>query len=117
VISSRADRELQLTLCERIGCAPNYVTGRAKLGASHSAFGSAWPVQGIRYLPAGRTSGWYVWAGEYSDAPDFFEPQHARHLVGARPEVAGYLGLPPGWGFIIAPGYEDVWYDEKLLVE
>jgi hypothetical protein len=27
-----------------------------------------------------------------------------------------YLGLPPGWGFIIAPGYEDTWQDAKLLV-
>ncbi|WP_459213513.1 immunity protein Imm33 domain-containing protein [Paraburkholderia caribensis] len=26
-----------------------------------------------------------------------------------------YLGLPPGWRFLIAEGYEDVWEDAKLL--
>jgi hypothetical protein len=110
-------QESQLALCGRIGCVPSHVNGEAMLGASGAVFGSSWPVQGIRHLPSEGTSGWYVWAGAYSDAPDFFEPRHARHLLEARPEVAGYLGLPPGWGFIIAPNYEDVWYDEKLLVE
>ena len=37
-----------------------------------------------------------------------------------RPAIAfstlPYLGLAPGWRFLIAPGYEDVWYDEKLLL-
>ncbi|WP_459166268.1 hypothetical protein [Sinorhizobium meliloti] len=23
--------------------------------------------------------------------------------------------MPPGWRFLIANGYEDVWYDETLL--
>jgi hypothetical protein len=23
--------------------------------------------------------------------------------------------LPPGWGVQLAPGYEDVWYDEAFL--
>jgi hypothetical protein len=26
------------------------------------------------------------------------------------PDVA-YLMLPPGWGFVIASGYEEVWFD------
>ena len=26
-----------------------------------------------------------------------------------------FLGLPPGWRFLIADGFEDVWYDAKLL--
>jgi hypothetical protein len=28
-----------------------------------------------------------------------------------------YLGLAPGWRFLIAPGYEDVWFDEILLLK
>jgi hypothetical protein len=28
---------------------------------------------------------------------------------------ADILGLPPGWRFLIAPGYLDVWYDASLL--
>jgi hypothetical protein len=26
-----------------------------------------------------------------------------------------YFGLEPGWRFLLAPGYEDVWYDATLL--
>ncbi|BCJ52809.1 hypothetical protein Asp14428_42840 [Actinoplanes sp. NBRC 14428] len=109
-------QQLQLLLCERVGCTPDYVAGQAMVGASASLFGPVWPIKGIRHLPVGGTSGWYVWVGEYSDASDFFKPQHAQHILDSRPQVAGYLGLPPGWGFIIAPDYEDVWYDEELLV-
>jgi hypothetical protein len=29
--------------------------------------------------------------------------------------MAPYLALPPGWRFLIAPDYEDVWFDESLL--
>jgi hypothetical protein len=110
-------REVQSQLCQRFGCEPDYVTDQQMLGASTSFFGSTWPIRGLRHLPSGGTTGWYVWAGEYSDAPDFFKPQHAQHLFDSRSEVIPYLGLPPGWGFIIAPGFEDVWYDEATLVE
>ena len=26
------------------------------------------------------------------------------------------LALPPGWRFLLAPDYEDVWYDPSLLL-
>jgi hypothetical protein len=52
-----------------------------------------------------------------SDADDFFKPMHVEHLPDWCPEALPYLALPPGWGFILAPGYEDVWYDEAFLVE
>jgi hypothetical protein len=87
------------------------------VGASPSLFGSEWPIKGVRHASAGGTSGWYVWAGEYSNDADFFKAQHAEHVFDARPDVAKYFGLPPGWGFVIGPDYEDVWFDESLLVE
>ena len=31
------------------------------------------------------------------------------------PEVLPYLALPPGWRFLLAPDYQDVWFDESLL--
>jgi hypothetical protein len=31
------------------------------------------------------------------------------------PQVAGFLGLPPGYRFLLAGDHVDVWYDEKLL--
>jgi hypothetical protein len=63
------------------------------------------------------TTGWYIWAGEeLGQADDFFEPVHVAHLVELCPAVLPYLGLSPGWRFLIASGHEDVWKDPSLLV-
>lgn len=71
------------------------------------------PIYGIRYR-----SGWFIWSGEYSDADDFFQPVCAAHLVDYYPKIIHYLGLAPGWAFIInRDGYEDVWFDEQYLTE
>jgi hypothetical protein len=59
-----------------------------------------------------------VWAGEeLSQSPDFFLPLHVEHLGEWCPEIEPYLALPPGWRFLIAPGYEDVWFDPDILNE
>lgn len=77
-----------------------------------------WPLNGLRHLPAGGTCGWYLWAGEsFSDRPDFFSPACVRHLLTGVSPTVDYLGLPPGWRFLLAPGYEDVWFDPTILHE
>jgi hypothetical protein len=74
------------------------------------------PINGLRHPPEGDTTGWYIWAGEdFSDDPDFFVPLHVKHLNEWCPEIVKYLGLPPGWRFLIANDYEDVWEDPSLL--
>jgi hypothetical protein len=71
----------------------------------------------MRHRPLRDTSGWYVWARqEFSDDERFFQPTHVGHVVSLYPEIRPYLALPPGWRFLIEPGYEDVWFDEALLV-
>lgn len=45
---------------------------------------------------------------------DYFEPCHVEHLETICPSVMPYLLLPPGWRFLIAPDYEDVWFDDTL---
>ncbi len=40
---------------------------------------------------------------------------HVAHLPEYAPTLVPYLALAPGWGVILAPGYEDVWYDPKFL--
>ena len=75
----------------------------------------SWPVHGLRHQPTGDTSGWYVWTGELSEAPDFFVPLHAEHLLEKVPQLGTYLGLPPGSRFLLAPGHEDIWTDTSLL--
>ncbi|WP_456107043.1 immunity protein Imm33 domain-containing protein [Rhizobium gallicum] len=31
------------------------------------------PVNGLRHAKSGKLTGWYIWAGEYSDAEGFFD--------------------------------------------
>ncbi len=64
------------------------------------------------------STGWYIWSNErFSEEPDFFVSLHTIHLREGRcPEIVKYLGLAPGWRFLIAPGWEDVWFDPKLLM-
>ena len=70
----------------------------------------------MRHEPEEGTTGWFIWAGEeLSDDPDFFVPLHVEHLAEWSPDVLPYLALPPGWRFLLAPDYEDVWLDASLL--
>lgn len=74
------------------------------------------PINGLRHPPTGDTNGWYIWGGkELSADPSFFSPLHTQHLLMRRPEVVKYLGLPPGYRFLIAGSYVDIWFDPTLL--
>ena len=75
------------------------------------------PVNGLRHVPEGSTSGWYIWCGpKYSTDSEFFSPLHAVHLERKSPEIIQLLGLPPGYRFLLAGEYLDVWYDQALLI-
>jgi hypothetical protein len=105
----------QLAVCERFGLAPNPPKDGSKLGVSRD-LRQGWPLNGLRHVPEGTTSGWYLWVGEQLSEPaDFFVPLHVDHLADWRPEVLPYLALPPGWRFLLAPRQEDVWFDSALL--
>lgn len=107
----------QKRTCTRLGveCVPS--PAHMKLGISAAALaGGVMPLNGLRHPPKGDTTGWYIWAGEeYSEDPDFFLPLHVSHLAEVRPEVLPYLGRPPGWRFLVAGDYEDLWFDATLL--
>jgi hypothetical protein len=86
------------------------------VGLARNVGKGIWPLNGLRHPPQGDTSGWYIWSDEESsEAPDFFAPVHVSHLLAICPETLTFLGLPPGWRFLYAPGQEDVWQDQKLL--
>lgn len=76
--------------------------------------GDLQPLNALRVNPQGDTCGWYIWRGEWSNAPDFFKPLHLEHITDWCPKVLPFLQLPPGWRFLIAPGHEDVWHDPEL---
>src|SRR5581483_3876502 len=110
------------TIAEQKKCCAKFETiffstpAESKVGAAANIAEGIYPLNGLRHPPSHGTSGWYLWAGtELSNAPDFFIPLHAGHLLEWCPEILKYLGLPPGWRFLIAEGYEDVWFDQSLL--
>lgn len=87
-----------------------------KVGIALNVKDKIFPINGLRHPIEGDTTGWYIWAGEkFSDDPNFFVPIHVEHLEEWCPYIIKYLGLAPGWRFLIAPGYEDVWEDSSLL--
>jgi hypothetical protein len=89
----------------------------SKLGYALSTKGRL-PVNGLRHVPEGDTCGWYIWCGEeFLYADDFFAPHHAKHVYDDQPELTKLLGLAPGYRFLIAGDYLDVWYDAALLDE
>lgn len=109
-------RSDQQRLCEKHGA--NYMPALddQKVGIAENVRTGLLPINGLRHPPQGDTTGWYIWAGEeFSEADDFFVALHVRHLPEWCPEVEKFLGLPPGWRFLKAEDYEDVWYDEALV--
>jgi len=110
------DFERQRALCQRYNTAYAPVTAGLKVGISRNVQQGVNPINGLRHMPVGDTSGWYIWAGgEPSDAPDFFVPLHVEHLAEWCPEIVRFLALPPGWRFLAAEGHEDAWEDPSLL--
>jgi len=109
--------QAQSQLCRRFGVSPVFPASHLKLGISADALSGTLPLNGLRHPPESGTCGWFLWAGkELSSAPDFFKPLHVAHLPERCPRVLPYLALPPGWRFVLADGYEDVWQDDSLLV-
>jgi hypothetical protein len=87
-----------------------------RVGISRNVRDGILPINGLRHPPAGDTTGWYIWAGgEPSDRPDFFVSLHVEHLKEWCPDAIRFLGLPPGWRFLVGEEHEDVWEDPSLL--
>jgi len=90
-----------LAMCTRVGATPDPPPSTSRLGIAPNARQSdLWPLNGLRHRP---------------DPADFFESLHTSHLRDWCPDAIRFLGLPPGWRFLVAPGHEDVWYDATLL--
>ena len=108
------DFETPEDLCGRVGATPLQTAPGDRLGLSRSARTDR-PVHGRRVAPGPGASGWFVWAGDWSDADDFFEPTHAAHIPQVCPLASLFLSLPPGWRFLTDGDYVDVWFDPAIL--
>lgn len=75
------------------------------------------PINGLRHPSESvHSTNWYIWCGEYQTEEHFFQPVHLHHLLNTKSTIIKYLGLAPGWRFLMDDnGYEDVWYDADLL--
>ena len=110
---------VQEALCRKYNAGFSPSALNKVVGISKNFGGSEKPINGLRHSTTETSTGWFLWAGEYSDRKDFFEPVHMEHVIKRYPEVVPYLGLSPGWRFLIDPDqdYEDVWRDNNLILD
>jgi hypothetical protein len=102
------------SICERFGALPVKPAAGEKVGVALSTLGEL-PLNAMRESPEGGVCGWYIWGGELSQDPGFFQPLHVEHLAKYVPRFLPYVELPPGWRVQLAPNHEDVWFDPELL--
>ena len=109
----------QKDVAERFGTKWSVCDPDLMVGISKEIGQKAYPIHGLRHSPEGDGTGWFIWAGGNEipqDDNNFFSPTHAKHIFSDYPQIAKYLGLPPGWRFVIDDkGYEDVWFDDKIV--
>ena len=105
--------ELQKSICQRYNSEWKPINKNLNIGLSKNY--DLEPINGLRYPAEKGTSGWFIWFGEYSEDPNFFQPICAEHLLNICPKIIDFLALEVGYGFQIdRNGYEDVWKDENI---
>jgi hypothetical protein len=108
----------QIEICAKYGTELVASPPHLKVGIARKVKDGLLPLNGLRLRPQEGTTGWFIWAGEvFSQDPNFFLPLHVCHLQDWCPQIIRFLGLPPGWRFLAAGDYEDVWEDRSLLEE
>ena len=99
---------------QKLNIIPHPCNETDKLGLAIETIGKM-PINGLRHTPENGTCGWYIWCGEeLSTSADFFKPVHVNHIAHYLPEIEQYLALPPGYRFLIASAYIDIWQDATL---
>ena len=104
----------QAQICEHFGSIFEPPNADQRLGISLATLNQL-PLNALRHPPEHGTCGWYVWGGDLSEDPDFFQPLHVHHVVEQAPQLIPYLALAPGWRVLLAPEQTEVWYDPALL--
>ena len=106
--------EKQKEICEKYGSNWKPINKTLNIGTSQNL--DLEKLNGFRHRTKKGEVCWFIWSGEYSEDDNFFQPICAEHLLQRKPKLIDYLGLDEGFRFLITEnGYEDVWFDEKLL--
>jgi hypothetical protein len=107
--------EQQNDVCRRFGARFVESPPNSKLGVALQTL-TYRPIHGLRHPPTNETCGWYVWGGDVlSEDVDFFQPLHVSHVAELCSLVVPYLGLGPGWRFLLTADHEDVWFDDSIV--
>lgn len=115
-VNDVAMRRAQQEICRRFGSMFVASPEGSRADVAENVGTGLQPLNGLRHPVDGNRTGWFIWAGkDLSRDPDFFKSIHVSHLADRSPVLLPYLGLAPGWRFLVAVGYEDVWYDGTLL--
>lgn len=118
MLSSITDPEIrrQIQTCERLEADFVVASADALIAFCEPFDAECGVVHGLRSVAAGRQTGWHVWTGD-ADADDigFFNVLHVRDFVSLCPAVGPFLGLAPGWRFIVDGGGPRAWFDPSLL--
>ncbi|HTJ91775.1 MAG TPA: hypothetical protein VL424_01550 [Pararobbsia sp.] len=109
-------RARQRRICEQFGAEYFGCEGALSISVGRNVRCGLHPLNGLRIAPDDRASGWYIWAGEqFSLTADFFVTVTVAELADWAPHVMPYLGLPPGWRFVVTDKHEDAWRDADLV--
>lgn len=109
---------LQMKVCRKYDSPVVATPSHFKVGIANGVGEVPGVINGLRHPVTSDSAGWYFWPGEeLSYDEDFFRPYHAFHLLELVPSVVKFLSLAPGWRLLIDErnGYEDVWFDPRLL--
>jgi hypothetical protein len=103
----------QNAICEKYGA--DFAPPRAdKLSVISQGVLEGLPVQGVRYPSPDHMSGWWITTDEYDGDVATLRHEHTYHVTSARPELAKFLALPPGFRFDLSSS-EDVWFEEEVI--
>jgi hypothetical protein len=106
--------EKQKEICAKYNSKWKPISKNLNIGVSENL--NLETLNGLRNKTESGKVCWFIWSGEYSTDDNFFKPICAEHLLQKKPKLIDYLGLDEGFRFLINEnGYEDVWFDEKLL--
>lgn len=105
----------QLAVCSRFSAEADAPLEYERVGIALETL-SLLPLNALRHKREGVVCGWYIWGGEVlSENPSFFQSLCVDHLSEHTPSLVPYLALGPGWRVLLAPEYEDVWFDGALI--
>jgi hypothetical protein len=112
-ILSNASAE-QVAICARFQSEIDAPMPGERVGIALATL-SQLPLNALRHNREGGVCGWYIWGGEeMPNDPEFFQALCVEHLPDHASPLIPYLALAPGWRVLLAPEYEDVWFDSEL---